>query len=88
MLLKKGKSGEVYNICSGRGILLKDIIVKMSDVLGIETVIEINPALIRPNENKKVTGSYQKIHADLGWKPELSLEDSIRDLIAYWQAKS
>ncbi len=87
LLLKEGKSGEVYNICSGRGILLKDIIQKMSDVLGIKTVIEVNPSLIRPNENKKVTGSYQKINTDLGWKPELSLEDSIRDLIAYWKAK-
>ena len=87
LLLKKGKSCEVYNICSGRGILLKDIVSKMSNVLGIKTIIEVNPALIRPNENKKVTGSYQKIYADLGWQPTLTLDDSIRDLIAYWQAK-
>jgi GDP-4-dehydro-6-deoxy-D-mannose reductase len=85
LLLKKGTSGEVYNICSGRGIVLKDIILKMSEALGIKTIIEINPLLIRPNENKKVTGSYKKLHTELGWQPSISLEESIRDLIVYWQ---
>ncbi len=88
LLLTKGKSGEVYNICSGRGILLKDIITKMSEALNITTVVEVNPALIRPNENRKITGSYQKLHTNLGWSPELTLEESIRDLISYWQAHS
>lgn len=88
LLLTKGKSGEVYNICSGRGILLKDIITKMSEALNITTIVEINPALIRPNENRKITGSYKKLHTDLGWAPELTLEESISDLISYWQTHS
>jgi len=87
LLLKKGQRGEVYNICSGRGILLKDILVKISQALGIQIIIETNPALIRPNENKKVTGSFKKIQAELGWQPELTLEESIQDLIAYWKTK-
>ncbi len=85
LLLKKGKSGEIYNICSGRGIVLKDVITKMSEVLGINIAVEVNPKLIRPNENKKVTGSYKKLNTELGWKPELTLEDSIKDLIDYWK---
>ena len=87
LLLTRGKSGEVYNICSGRGILLKDIISKMSEALHITTVVEVNPALIRPNENRKITGSYKKLHTELGWSPQLTLEESIRDLISYWQAQ-
>jgi len=88
MLFKKGRKGEVYNICSGKGIVLKDIISKMSDLLVMKIEIETNPQLIRPNENKKVIGSYQKIKDELGWKPEIEMEKSLSDIIEYWQGKN
>lgn len=86
-LLKNGRKGEVYNICSGNGIILKDIILKMSAILKIEIEIEIDEKLIRPNENKKIIGSYKKINTELGWQPEISLAKSLTDIIEYWQKK-
>ncbi len=88
LLLKNGVSGEVYNICSGNGIELKEIIVKMSELLNIDISVEVNPALIRPNENKKIIGSYEKIKKGLGWKPMIPIEKSLADIIAYWQQKA
>jgi GDP-4-dehydro-6-deoxy-D-mannose reductase len=87
LLLKNGRRGEVYNICSGKGILLKDIVLKMSELLGIKITTSVNPQLIRPNENKKVIGSYQKIKKELGWQPEIEIEESLKDIIRYWQSK-
>lgn len=88
LLFKKGRSGEVYNICSGKGIVLKDIIYKMSELLGLKINTEVNPQLVRPNENKKVIGSYQKIKEELGWQPEIEIEKSLADIINYWQTKT
>jgi GDP-4-dehydro-6-deoxy-D-mannose reductase len=88
LLLKKGRRGEVYNICSGKGIVLKDIILTMSELLGMQIKTEVNPQLIRPNENKKVIGSYQKIKDELGWQPEIEIEKSLTDIINYWQTKT
>ncbi|MDZ4809603.1 MAG: GDP-mannose 4,6-dehydratase [Bacteroidota bacterium] len=88
LLFKKGLSGEVYNICSGKGIVLKDIISKMSELLGIKVETEVNPQLVRPNEIKKVIGSYQKIKEELGWQPEIEIEKSLADIINYWQKKT
>jgi len=87
LLLKNGRKGEIYNICSGKGSVLKDIILKMSELLGLQIKIEVDPKLIRPNENKKVIGSYKKIHEELGWKPEIPIEKSLSDIIEYWQKK-
>lgn len=84
-LLKSGRKGEVYNICSGRGILLKDIVLKMASILGMTIKIETDPKLIRPNENKMIVGSYRKIHKELGWQPQIPLEKSLEDIIGYWQ---
>lgn len=88
LLLKKGRPGEVYNICSGKGIVLKDIISKMSGLLGIEVRTEINPQLIRPNENRTVIGSYKKIKDELGWEPFIGIDQSLADIIEYWRSKN
>lgn len=88
LLLKNGRRGEVYNICSGKGIVLKDIITTMSELLGIKVETVVNPQLIRPNENKKVIGSYQKIKDELGWEPEIHITKSLSDIIYYWQTKN
>ncbi|MBK8610802.1 MAG: GDP-mannose 4,6-dehydratase [Chitinophagaceae bacterium] len=86
-LLKDGRKGEVYNICSGQGNMLSDIILRMSDMLDLSIRMETDPDLIRPNENKQIIGSYQKINRELGWKPEISLDQSLADIIKYWQNK-
>ncbi len=88
LLLRNGVSGEVYNICSGIGIELKEIIIKMSELLDIDITVEVNPALIRPNENKKIIGSYEKIKKRLGWEPLIPIEKSLADIIAYWQQRT
>lgn len=85
LLLKNGTSGEVYNICSGRGTLLKDMITIMSKVLNIDVEVELNPLLVRPNENKKIIGSHQKIKNHFGWQPTISLEESLKDIIEHWK---
>ena len=87
VLLKNGKKGEVYNICSGKGIVLKDIVLKMADIMKIKISIETDLKLIRPNENKRIIGSYKKINTELGWQPEISIEKSLADIIDYWKAK-
>jgi GDP-4-dehydro-6-deoxy-D-mannose reductase len=85
-LLKKGKSNSVYNICSGNGIMLKEIIETMSKLLNIKIITQTNPALIRPNENRKIIGSYKKMKTDFGWTPQITLEQSLTDIINYWKA--
>ena len=43
LLLRNGRKGEIYNICSGKGSVLKDIILKMSELLGLQIKIEVYP---------------------------------------------
>ncbi len=87
ILLKQGKRNSVYNICSGKGIILKDIVAKMAELLNINIETVTNPQLVRPNENRKIIGSYQKIKTDFGWEPAISLEQSLADIIGYWKNK-
>jgi GDP-4-dehydro-6-deoxy-D-mannose reductase len=86
MLLMNGKKGEVYNICSGDGTSLHDIILKMCTQLSIKVNLEINQQLIRPNDNKIMIGNSDKLRKEINWNPKIDLEKSIEDILAFWVA--
>jgi GDP-4-dehydro-6-deoxy-D-mannose reductase len=84
-LLKKGRKGEIYNICSGVGYSLRQIIEQLASILGIEALTETDKGLIRPNDNKVIIGCNEKIKRDIGWAPEIPLAQSLEDIIHFWQ---
>jgi GDP-4-dehydro-6-deoxy-D-mannose reductase len=84
-LLQSGKSGGIYNVCSGTGYELVDIIKSLADLAGVNIVLERKPELIRPNESRIVIGSNEKIRNQLNWKPRYSIRKSLSDLLKYWQ---
>ena len=86
LLLQQGRKGHVYNVCSGKGLSLKDIIDIMAKQLNMEVDIHVDPRLIRPADNRIIIGSNEKIKRELGWENKIPLEQSLRDVINYWEA--
>lgn len=80
-LLLHGKSGELYNICSGTGIRLSDIVDRIAGIIGIRVDTVINPDYVRLNDNRIIVGSHEKISADIGWEPIIPLDVTLRDMI-------
>jgi GDP-4-dehydro-6-deoxy-D-mannose reductase len=85
MILHKGKRGEIYNICSGRGVALKRLVDYIANYLMIKVVPRVDRSLIRPNDNPIIIGSNKKIRDELGWSPKIPLEESIADICDYWE---
>lgn len=84
-ILHKGKSGEVYNVCSGHAHKLSEIITTAENILGIKANIEVDRNRLRPNDTMLIFGNNQKIKEELGWQPQYSFEQTIKDTITYWQ---
>ncbi|MCM1237691.1 MAG: GDP-mannose 4,6-dehydratase [Ruminococcus flavefaciens] len=80
-LLLYGKSGEMYNVCSGVGNKLSDIVSLIADMLEIEVDTAVNPDFVRLNDNHVIVGSNEKINRDIGWKPMILIDTTIRDMI-------
>ena len=88
LLLKNGKTGEIYNVCSGMGTSLNGIIEIMSRILDLNIHFRVNEKLVRPRDNKIIIGSNEKIKREVGWDIRITLEQSLRDIIDYWQKYS
>jgi len=76
--------GSVFNVCSGRGMRLAEAIQQLSNISGVAVHTELDQSLVRPVENTVVVGSHQAITSALGWRPVISFEQSLKDLLEYW----
>lgn len=85
LLLKKGKKGEIYNICSGQPVKLHEIIDLASGLVEIKAKTHIDKNLVRPNDNPLIIGDNSKLITDTGWGMRYSLKDSLIDIIDYWK---
>lgn len=83
-LLNKGRAKEIYNVCSGIGVSLDEIIRIMGNILNIDVTIKVDRNLVRPSDNKIIIGSNEKIETELGWHPAITIEQSLNDIIDYW----
>jgi len=87
LLLKNGQKGQIYNICSGKGYTLKEILVKLMWQLNLSIALQTDPQLVRPSDNDIIVGSNEKIKKAIGWQPTITIDDSLSDIINYWAAK-
>ncbi len=85
LLLHKGVKGGIYNICSGNGLSLKEIIDIMAAHLQLKVDIKTDKKLIRPNDNKIIIGNNRKIKEQLGWKNMIPIEKSLKDILHHWE---
>ena len=80
-ILTKAPNRQVYNVCSGKAVKLRDIIDNTSKQLGIKPNIIVDPARVRTNDIKLIVGDNTKIKKELGWKPKYTLQQTIADII-------
>ena len=83
--LKKVESGyisQVYNVGSGKGYSVKEMMDQISKSLGRDINPELSSA--RAGDSPKLIASIDKIKEQLGWNPKASLEEMIDSA---WQAE-
>jgi len=87
LLMEKGKSGEAYNICSGKARALKEILGMLARQSRTKIAVEVDPARVRKADIPLLAGSHAKITRETGWRPGFALETTLADLLADWRAK-
>lgn len=85
-MLAKGKKSDVFNLGSGNGHSVKEIVQTVERVTGQKVKIKICPR--RPGDPAKLVAGAEKARKILGWKPEHDLESIIRTAWRWEKSKA
>ncbi len=86
-LAEAGRPGEPYLICSGRPISVRTLLETLIIINGVDVEVAIDERRVNPSDIPCLYGSYGKIEADTGWRPQISLRQSLTDALADWEAR-
>ena len=77
-------SGAVFNICSGGGIPIRDVVELTLELMGNPVRALVGALPTRPDEIWEMSGDITAAREVLGWGPRMSLEDGLRKTIAWF----
>lgn len=86
-LIMQGVPGETYNMGSGHAVEIRGILDRIISLSENEIRVEIDPNKIRPVDVPIIEADITKLHELTGWKPQIELEQTIRDTLNYWRER-
>jgi len=87
-LMERGLSGAIYNVASGIGRPIGDLLHALVARSRVKVTVETDAALLRPNDTAALVGDCARLQRDTGWSPRIPFEQMLDDLLNYWRAQS
>ena len=84
LVMEKGQSNEVYNIGSGQGYSIREILDLLISLAKTEIKVEIDPNKIRPVDLHSLVCDNRKI-VNLGWQQKHQLKETLERILNYWR---
>lgn len=84
LLMEKGQSGEVYNLGSGHGYRIREILDILLKLAKKEIKVEIDQSKIRPVDLPYLVCDNKKI-VNLGWSSNHQIEETLERILNYWR---
>lgn len=88
LLLQHGKAGETYNICSGQPVSSHEILAGLLKQGRQKPEITQDRARMRPSDIPISYGSHDKLSRDTGWEPEISIDQTLADVVDDWHSRN
>ncbi|HEY1428224.1 MAG TPA: GDP-mannose 4,6-dehydratase [Candidatus Tumulicola sp.] len=79
-LARDGSRGEIYNVCSGAGLSVRDVLRELIAIARVPVEVREDPDRMRPLDVPVFVGSAEKLEASTGWRPQIALAHSLRDI--------
>jgi len=87
MMMEKSPPGEVYNIGGDTTVTVKEILDKLIEYSNKNIEYKTDPSLLRPSDVTLQIPNTDKFKKLTGWKPEITYEDTLLDLLNYQREK-
>lgn len=87
LIMFNGKSGEVYNVCSGEGISISKILETLLKLTGRNDITIRKQSLkIRKIENQSIVGDNTRLKS-LGWERITPIQETLTRIFNYWKTE-
>jgi GDP-4-dehydro-6-deoxy-D-mannose reductase len=84
----RGSPGEVYNIGGATTMKVGEFLERLIGMAKTKIPTRCNADLLRPADVTLQIPCSDKFMQETGWKPEVSFEDSLQELLGYWRAEA
>ena len=85
LICERGTAGEAYNVGSGVGYKVQDILEMMLAMANCEISVFSDADRVRPSDIPVLICDNSKI-SKLGWKPTISIKRTFRDTLEYYRS--
>lgn len=75
---REGRPGEAYNLCSGEGHSIAELLDRLLTLAGTPVAVEEDSSLIRQDDVDAMVGSRDKAKHELGWEPLVPFDLAVR----------
>jgi GDP-4-dehydro-6-deoxy-D-mannose reductase len=87
-LVVGGRRGEVYNVCSGQDVAVAEVAERLCRLAGRDLELVTDPELVRPVDLPVLRGDGSRLAGDTGWKPEITLDETLVDVLQFWRSRA
>lgn len=88
LLITQGEPGEVYNLGSEQARSVRELLEKLMAMSKVPITIEQDPERLRPTDVPVMVSDCTKIRGQTGWRPRISFEQSLQDVLDYWRERT
>ncbi len=88
LALEKGKPGDVYNVATGKGYKISEMLDILLSLSKVKIETRPDPKRMRPSDVELLLGDATKLRAETGWEPKYKFEQTMKDLLDYWRVRS
>jgi GDP-4-dehydro-6-deoxy-D-mannose reductase len=86
LLMRHGAAGEVYNVGTGQAVMIRAMLDMLLTESNVPIQVQTNADLMRPIDIPLVSCDASKLRACTGWAPSIMINQTMRDILAYWRA--
>ena len=83
-LVKTGKVGDVYNVCSGKSVQMRSLVKNMIENSGKKIEIEIDKSKLRVIDEPLIIGNHDKLSRDCSWEQRYDIDVTLKDSVNFW----
>jgi GDP-4-dehydro-6-deoxy-D-mannose reductase len=83
-----GTAGETYNVCSGVDVAVSEVAKRLCELAGADVELVSDPSLVRSVDLPVLRGDCTRLAEATGWRPEIPLDDTLADVLAFWRERA